>query len=304
MPSDSDQPASANAAPSRRRVFALRLGSTIVLWALLSLAIIFQSPWIFFVMITGIVAAGLVEYFGLFQDAGRRRFRWQTYAVGLVYTVALFAPQFGFAPPWLRELDAAAIALLVILIILSRLHRPLEGIRTLDEITVAIFGFVYIPVLFGFLTKILGLELVDASGADSSRYYVLYLLAVTKFTDMGAYAIGSLIGRHKMVPHVSPGKTWQGFGGAIFGAFVASFGSLALFGERIPLITSVHAVGLALALSLVAVLGDLSESIIKRGCAAKDSGHKMPGIGGVLDLIDSVLFTAPVMYFYLLVILS
>ena len=280
----------------------MRLSSTIVLWLLLSLAIIVKSPWVFFVMITGIVAVAIKEYFRLFQDAGRRRFRWQTYVVGMLYTVALFAPQFGYDLPWLREIDGAAIALLVLLIILTRLNRPLEGIRTLDEITVAVFGFIYIAMLFGFLTKILGLELVDEEGNDTARYYVLYLLAVTKFTDMGAYAIGSLIGKHKMVPHVSPGKTWQGFGGAIFGAFVASYGSLAIFGDMIPLITPVHAAGLAVALSLVAILGDLSESIIKRSVAAKDSGHKMPGIGGVLDLIDSVLFTAPVMYFYLVVI--
>ena len=92
------------------------------------------------------------------------------------------------------------------------------------------------------------------------------------------------------------------FGGAILFAFIASFGAYFLFGEKIPLITPLHASILAVALALVAVLGDLAESILKRSLEAKDSGHKMPGIGGVLDLIDSVLFTAPILYVYLLII--
>jgi phosphatidate cytidylyltransferase len=289
---------------SKGRVFARRLGSTVALWVVLISVFTQASPWMFCALVAVIVMLGLVEYFRLFPDAGHRRFQWIAYGVGLAYVGALFAPALGFPAPWLRELDGAAVAVLMILIIFARLHRPLEGIQTLNEIAVTVFGFIYIVLLFGFVPKILMLPLTDAAGASQSHFYILYLVAVTKFTDMGAYAIGSLIGRHKMVPHVSPGKTWQGFGGAIFGAYVASFGFLALFGDTIPRITPVHAGVLALALSLVAVLGDLAESILKRSVAAKDSGHGLPGIGGVLDLIDSVLFTAPVLFFYLLVLLS
>jgi phosphatidate cytidylyltransferase len=304
MPGDSEQPqASSPKKPSKGQVFARRLGSTVVLWGLVAATFILASPWMFFTMVVVITLLGLIEYFSLFHDSGRRRFRWFAYGVGLAYVAALFAPLLGFEVDWLQELDGGAVAILAILVVLARLRQPLEGLRTLDEIAVTIFGFIYIVLLFGFVPKILLLPLSDAAGANTTHFYILYLLAVTKFTDMGAYAIGSLIGRDKMVPNISPGKTWQGFGGAIFGAYVASFGCLGLFGEKIPLITPFHAAILALALALVAVLGDLAESILKRSLEAKDSGQGLPGIGGVLDLIDSILFTAPILYFYLLVIL-
>ncbi|MCB1232384.1 MAG: phosphatidate cytidylyltransferase [Verrucomicrobiae bacterium] len=285
----SETPEKTPASSAKARAFARRLGSTIALWGFVGFAFWKASPWLFYLMVLLLVLGGLVEYFRLFHEPGRRQYRHLTYGLGFLYITSIFLPVLGFNQAWLRGLDGVALGLLIILIVLTRIWRPLEGIRTLDEIITAVFGFFYIAILFGFVAKILILVEVDAPGNGAGHFYVLYLLAVTKFTDMGAYAIGSLIGKHKMVPHVSPGKTWQGFGGAIFGACVASFGSLALFGEKVPLITGVHA----------AVLGDLAESILKRSVEIKDSGHKLPGIGGVLDLIDSVLFTAPVMYLYL-----
>ena len=123
---------------------------------------------------------------------------------------------------------------------------------------------------------------------------------MTKLTDIGAYLVGSAIGKDKLVPHISPGKTWQGFWGALFFAVAGSYAFYFIAGDHIPIITAVHAGLLGLVIALVAVLGDLAESIMKRSLAVKDSGHVMPGIGGFLDLIDSVIFTAPIFYFYLL----
>ena len=122
---------------------------------------------------------------------------------------------------------------------------------------------------------------------------------MTKFSDSGAYAVGSLIGRHKMIPRISPGKTWEGFGGAI----VVSTGTSLLFaqlaGPHLPGMTWIHATILGVLLSMTAVVGDLIESIFKREAGVKDSGKFFPGIGGILDLLDSLLFNAPIMYLYL-----
>lgn len=304
MPPDSPPPPAEPKKPSKGQVFARRLGSTVVLWGLTAATFILASPWMFFGIVASLALLGLVEYFRLFHDPGRRRYRRIAYGVGLACLSAQFAPLLGCPVAWPGSVDGAAVAVLILLIVLSRIWRPLEGLRTLDEIAVTVFGFAYIVLLLGFVPKILGLPLESAAGELSASFYILYLVAVTKFTDMGAYAIGSLIGKHKMVPHVSPGKTWQGFGGAVFGAVVASFGSLALFGDQIALITPLHAGFLAVGLAVVAVLGDLAESILKRSLEAKDSGHGLPGIGGVLDLIDSVLFTGPVLYLYLLLVLG
>jgi len=292
-----------NAAPahSKRRALVHRSISTACLLVILVLAFWFSQDWIFGVLFAVVTIGALVEYFRLFPLRGFRRFRWQTYGVSIAYIGLLFAPLWGFEAAWLSELDGLAVALLVTLVVLERLRSPIEGFRTLDEIAATVFGFIYCVLLFSFVPKTLMLPLVDEAGEPSAPFYLIYLIAVTKLTDMGAYLVGSLIGRDKMVPHVSPGKTWQGFGGAIGFAIAGSFVLYFAMGDKIPLITPLHAVVLAVLLALVAVLGDLAESILKRSLEAKDSGHFMPGIGGFLDLIDSVIFTAPLFYIYLLI---
>lgn len=290
-----------NNGAAKRRAFKSRLISTVFLVSILGVAFYFSQDWLYSVLF-GIISVGaLIEYFRLFPIRGFRRFRWQTYGVSVAYIVFLFAPIWGFEAGWLTEIDGLAVALLVTLVVLERLRYPIEGFRTLDEIAATIFGFIYCVLLFSFVPKVLMLPLTNEAGDPSAHFYIIYLLAVTKLTDMGAYLVGSLIGRDKMVPHVSPGKTWQGFGGAIFFAVAGSFTLYFAMGDQIPIITALHAFVLAVLLALVAVLGDLAESILKRSLEAKDSGHFMPGIGGFLDLIDSIIFTAPLFYIYLLV---
>ena len=134
----------------------------------------------------------------------------------------------------------------------------------------------------------------------TGSYYVLYFILVTKFSDTGAYAVGSLIGRHKMIPRISPGKTWEGFGGAIVVSTLREPGLRAFSGrQKMPGMNWMHAVVLGVILSSAAVVGDLIESLFKREAGVKDSGKFFPGIGGILDLLDSLLFNAPIMYLYL-----
>ena len=286
---------------SKKQSFLNRSLSTVIIWSILALAFWIGERWLLIAIFSGMALMALVEYFKLFPIMGFRRFRWQTYGVSIAYLGFLFSPMLGFEPAWLAELDGLAVALLVTLVVLRRLQSPLEGFRTLDEIAATIFGFIYCILLFSFVAKVLLLPLTDINGNPSSQFYILYLIAVTKFTDLGAYAVGSLFGRDKMIPHISPGKTWQGFAGAILISFVTSFVCYFSFGDKIPIISPLHAAILAVLLALVAVLGDLAESILKRSLEAKDSGHVMPGIGGFLDLIDSVIFTAPLFYIYLLI---
>jgi phosphatidate cytidylyltransferase len=151
----------------------------------------------------------------------------------------------------------------------------------------------YVPWLLNFIQKINFFPGIDG------HYSLLYFVLVTKFSDSGAYVIGSLIGRHKMIPRISPGKTWEGFGGAIAGSVLASIVFVHFFRDKIPGMTSLHAILLGVILAVAAVVGDLIESIFKREAGVKDSGHFFPGIGGILDLLDSLLFNAPIMYLYL-----
>ena len=153
----------------------------------------------------------------------------------------------------------------------------------------------YVPFLFNFMAL---LAFMPGDPAVN-RFLLIYLLAVTKFSDVGAYVIGSLIGRHKMIPRVSPGKTWEGFAGAIATSLAISVAMTYWMGERVHALSLTSSVVLGLLLPLMSVVGDLAESVVKRDAAIKDSGRTIPGIGGALDLIDSILFTAPVLYFYL-----
>ena len=122
-----------------------------------------------------------------------------------------------------------------------------------------------------------------------------------KFTDIGAYLVGCAIGRHKLIPRISPGKSWEGvFGGVLVGTLV---GTLYVWGLRdvfAPLgLTWLRALPLGLVLSVCAVVGDLTESLFKRAANVKDSGGVVPGMGGTLDVLDSILFTAPAVYLFL-----
>ncbi|MDF1751273.1 MAG: phosphatidate cytidylyltransferase [Verrucomicrobiales bacterium] len=290
--------------PSKGRTFLNRAFSSVWAWAIVVVAITLNKPWFYLAMFIAMTVVGLAEFFRLVPDKGFRRFQWQTFVITIGYAVLLFGGVWGWNSAWADRADGLAIAALFLLIAIDRIRSGLEGYRTIDEIAISIFGFVYIVILFGFVPKILNLPLVSEAGENSARFYVVFLLVVTKFTDMGAYLVGSMIGRHKMIPKISPGKTWQGFGGAIFFALLGSYGCYFLFSQHIPLISSLHAGILGVLLALIAVLGDLVESILKRSFEAKDSGHMMPGIGGVLDLIDSILLTAPVFFVYLLFLLG
>src|SRR2546423_789656 len=115
----------------------------------------------------------------------------------------------------------------------------------------------------------------------------------------GSFYYFSRIGRHQMIPHISPKKTWEGFFGALAFSLLASWGMWKLMPLHLPGLGLTHAIVLGLLLGFAAVVGDLAESIVKRSTGVKDSGNLLPGIGGALDLVDSLLFTAPLLFFYL-----
>ena len=293
-------PSPASPAPaSKARTFVNRSISTVILVALVSLAFWLSQPWILFGLFAILSLGALSEYFRLFTDHGFRRFQVAAFVVAIAYLAMLFAPHWGYEVDWYGELDGLAIAALMILMVLFRVTKPLEGFRSLDEIAATLFGFAYCVLLFAFIPKIFLLPMTTAEGLPAASFYLIHLVAVTKMTDIGAYLVGSAIGKQKLVPHVSPGKTWQGFWGSLVFAVAGSYLAWWLLGDRVPLLGPVSAGFIALILALVAVLGDLAESIMKRSLAVKDSGHVMPGIGGFLDLVDSILFTAPVYYFFL-----
>ena len=285
--------------PSRRRVFASRLFSTLLLWSLLTVAFLqWQNAWLI-IAITGFFGvAGAVEYYRLLRnDPHARSFNALGFVICITYWASVIwytTTRHNVPPMWL---DLAALTASVHGSFLLCYRHQLEGALTLQRIFNTVFGVVYTVIFFGFIARLMYFQ-SDGKGI-TGIFLVLFLVMVTKFSDMGAYVVGVLFGKHKMIPHISPAKSWEGFVGAFIGSFSAAAILLALMPEKIAPITWMHGMILAPVLCATAVTGDLAESVLKRCVAIKDSGHALPGIGGILDLTDSLLFTAPVFYFYL-----
>ncbi|MBI4398922.1 MAG: phosphatidate cytidylyltransferase, partial [Candidatus Omnitrophica bacterium] len=151
---------------------------------------------------------------------------------------------------------------------------------------VTVFGIFYISFLFSFFTKIKHL--------DQGTAWVAYVILVTKLGDTAAYFYGKKFGKHSLVAHISPHKTVEGAVANFLACIVVSLLSFMF----LPDIGWGHLLLLGVVLGILSQFGDLAESLIKRDAGIKDSG-KIPGLGGVLDLIDSILFTAPFTYYYL-----
>lgn len=288
--------------PSKRRVFASRLFSTLLLWGLLTVAFQWKSDWLL-IAITGFFGvAGAIEYFRLLrQDKQAISFHILGLCICLGYWAAIVwwvTGHSGEPPAWL---DLAALTCSVHGSFLLCYRQQLEGPITLQRIFSTVFGVVYTVILYGFIVRLMCLG--AGGGLTSGVFLVLYLIMVTKFSDMGAYAVGVLFGKHKMIPHISPGKSWEGFVGAFIGSFAAAVTLLALVPpEKLAPLDWTHGLLLSPILCAAGITGDLAESVLKRCTSIKDSGHSFPGIGGILDLTDSLLFSAPVFYFYLVAI--
>ena len=150
-------------------------------------------------------------------------------------------------------------------------------------------GILYVGWMLGYCVAIRGVE--------DGRNWIFYTLFVTFATDTGAFFIGRAFGRRKLAPQISPGKTWEGAIGGLFGAVIISL----FFILPTPLILPLswwHAVVLGIVISIFGQAGDLAESLLKRNVGVKDSGNLIPGHGGFLDRIDSVVFTGVVVYYY------
>lgn len=284
--------------PTKSQVFVKRLSSTLALWALVAAAIILGKSWLFFILLGLLGITGVMEYVKMDTTLPR------PWSAGLVilsaaWMVVTFTISQMTGSEWSPLLDMAFIALAAMAAFLPALFRPLEGRATLWAIVYTLAGFVYVPWLWSFMTRLLFMDGMDAENYVHGVPVLLFVIAATKFTDCGAYVVGSLFGKHKMIPHVSPGKTWEGVPGAFLGAVAAGLGVFYAYGEGRMGFSAGHAVVLSLLLGAVCIVGDLAESILKRCLAVKDSGQMLPGIGGALDLIDSLLWTGPVAYFYL-----
>ena len=280
-----------------RSVFIRRLCSTVLLWGV-ALWIIFAGFEVGFFFLVGTIALlGLWEFYRMLDHKNLPNFKILGLICGVVSISGnfLYYSRYGIARSY--DFEVAVILFFLLVVFARQMFERTRDIRPVETMAYTIFGFLYVVWLFNFVTKLVYL-FPHTGDHFTGQYYVLYCIVVTKFSDMGAYVVGSICGKHLLIPHISPKKTWEGFFGAIGFAIFGSFGTLYLSGERLHYLSSLDAGILGVLLGFAAIIGDLAESIIKRSTDTKDSGNMLPGIGGVLDLIDSLLFTAPLLFFY------
>lgn len=289
---------------SGTRTFFSRLCSTLVLWTLILCGVFSGNEVTFFVLVAGLALLGLWEYFRMLDAGGIPNFQLTAIITAAVFLIGGFYYYRGVGPNVSYGFEVGTLVMFVFVVFARQMFARIQASEPLQRMAYTLFGLVYIPWLFHFITKIIYTAPRLPDGATTGQFYVLYLLAVTKFSDMGAYTFGSLFGKHRLVPHISPKKTWEGLGGALFSALLASYWMYALMPNSLSAMTFWDATVLGLLLGFAAVVGDLAESIVKRSTQAKDSSHLLPGIGGVMDLIDSLLFTAPLLFFYMRLVLK
>lgn len=291
---------------SRAATFLARLTSTVLLWGIVIAVFASGQMWALAILVAALGLLGSIEYLLLTREAPGRECRiW-----GLVVSAGFLAvlmwqvlegslPVAGFLP------EVLGVSAVVLGSFTLRLRFSIDGDESVRAVTLALLGFVYVPVLFsGFIIRTALLPPAEAT-ETAGFWLILLVVLVAKFTDMGAYLVGTLCGKHKAIPHISPAKSWEGYLGSLFFAQAGAFGVYALGKEHFAWISGVHHIAiLGFILALAAMVGDLAESILKRSLRVKDSGHMLPGIGGVLDLIDSLCFALPIafLYVYLLVL--
>lgn len=265
------------ASPARRAALLKRVLSTVVLLPIFVAIVVLGPVWLFGAMVVLVSAVAQWEFTGMFERAGVRTFR----RLGLVGGTAVTA---SFALP---VSERAALTTVLLGVLVALLWRPRAAPIAWEPAAVTLLGICYVNWLLGY-----GFWLRDLPGGTD---WVLLLVWVTWLGETAAYVVGSNLGRTKLAPFLSPRKTVEGAAAQLVVSVLAALVAQVWFIPEIGLGRSVVA---GLLLGVVGQLGDLVESALKRSVGTKDTGTLIPGHGGLLDRLDSLLFNTPALFYY------
>jgi phosphatidate cytidylyltransferase len=265
-----------------------------ILTALVALPILLYTVWseipYFFVLLAVVaVLLALGEFYNLAAKGDSRPMTLPGFVATLLVLACFYTDELAWIVAVLAALGIGALG--------YGLARPDEMRTALASVSATVFGVVYVAVLAGFLV---GVRMTpDTFTRNPIPHLAAKLLtmffAMVMMTDTGAYYTGRSLGRHKLAPRISPGKTIEGALGGFLTAILAGPLCRLTFFPELPLW---HALALGASLGIIGQVGDLAESLLKRGAEVKDSSHLLPGHGGMLDRLDSILFCAPLLYYY------
>lgn len=265
-----------------------------ILTAVVAIPILLYTVWAespyYFVAITAAAAIlALWEFYTLASRTNLRTVNILGYAAALpvIYSFIVDRPIWIVVAVVCVSLGSLTVAVM----------RADERSTALASVSATAFGVIYAVLLPGYL---LGVRMIPDAFANPPVPHLAAKLLTTFFamvmmTDTGAYYTGRSIGRHKLAPRVSPGKTIEGSVGGFLAATLSGLICKLVFFPEIPVL---HALALGALIGIVSQVGDVAESLLKRGAGVKDSGNIFPGHGGMLDRIDSILFCAPILCYY------
>ena len=246
-----------------------------------------QANWLFLILAASAIVAGLYEFYLLSKKLELKADAQIAYLSSAAFFIAFLFD----APTKAPDALLLTIALFVIFVLATQTFRFQKDFsKMLAGAGVTILGVLYVTFLGGFLVSMrVGFD------ANLSTKLLGFFFLVIMGADTGAYYVGKNFGKHKLVPKISPNKTWEGFVGGLVLSIAFAALSTFLFFPELPYKVSIP---LAIVMSIVGVAGDLAESAMKRGASAKDAANILPGHGGLLDRLDSLLFNAPVLYYF------
>lgn len=229
------------------------------------------------------------EFYNVVEKGGYKPSKW----VSTVSGILLFAISFGISVGYLKYEFAFAFIPIALFLLIFEIFSSKEN--TIGNSGLNLLGFAYIAAPFGVMNFIIHPTI---NGQDSLFYpwILVGVFFILWVNDSGAYFVGSALGKHKMCPNISPKKTWEGLiGGAVFGVIMGIVNAV-LFQE----ISITDWIAIAILTVIFGTLGDLFQSKIKRELGVKDSGNILPGHGGFLDRLDSLLFAIPAIFIWLI----
>lgn len=262
--------------------------STIALWLIIfGLLYFFKANGAIWI-VAGITVLTLREFYGLMKHMGFDPFD----KLGMTLSAAVILVPFYLSKYGVQTIDLLAFAVIAFSIRILGERDPKSRVETLAA---SLFGIIYVPMMLQYFVRIIAIQ---SPSENTGLVLFLWVIAVSKFCDVGGLLIGTAIGKHRMAPVISPKKSWEGaIGGllvsALIGAGIAAWAQPYLPARLTPLIAAL----IALPIGALGIVADLVESIIKRRATIKDSGATIPGIGGMFDVTDSLILTAPAAFF-------
>lgn len=260
-----------------------RVLTALVALPLLLFATWWSSPYLFVAIAALATLAALHEFYDIADRAGAPPFR----IVGFTSVALILGLAAGVGPEW----NALVLALTTVIVMIATLGRVDDKSRILVSSAATLLGVLYVGVLGSYLVAV---RMLVAPPQIAAKLITMFF-AIVMMSDTAAYYTGRTFGKHKLAPRVSPAKTIEGSIGGLIGSTAGAVAAKYIFFPELPL---AHAIALGAGMGIVGQVGDLVESLLKRGSDVKDAASILPGHGGFLDRLDSMLLNAPILYAY------